>query len=240
MIDLTVRHRDSRLTVTNIMGAEREGPTVAIVCFDLGGVLVRLRRSWFEVCRAAGFDSRGDAALDRAQKALDDATAPYVIGRVSHDEWVARSVEALGGLYTAEEIARIHDEWIAGEYEGVPSLIDDLHAAGVATACLSNTNHAHWERFARAGEYPGVARLRARYASHVIGLSKPNQAIYRAFERATGHASERVLFFDDLWLNVEAAKSVGWNAERIDPNTETVPQMRRHLTRYGIVLPERR
>src|SRR5438876_7603568 len=39
--------------------------TIRIVCFDVGGVLVRLRKSWTDVCRAAGFEIRGEAAGDR-------------------------------------------------------------------------------------------------------------------------------------------------------------------------------
>jgi FMN phosphatase YigB (HAD superfamily) len=218
------------------MGKDREEPVIAIVCFDLGGVLVRLRNSWTEVCRAAGFEIRGSADQETAQKALHEAMVPYVLGHATHAEWAARSARALGGLYSEEELSRIHDQWIFGEYGGTSRLIDDIHAAGVRTACLSNTNHAHWDRFLRTDEYPGVSRLGARYASHVLGLSKPNEAIYRAFEEATGCASASVLFFDDLLPNIEAAQSVGWNAEQIDPRVETVPQIRGHLARYGIVL----
>ena len=176
------------------MPRERDESAIAIVCFDLGGVLVRLRNSWTEVCRAAGLDIRGNADQDRAQQALHEAMAPYVLGRISHVEWAAKSAGALGGLYSEEELSRIHDQWILGEYKGIAGVIDDIHAAGFATACLSNTNHAHWERMLRTDEYPGVSRLGARYASHILGLSKPNEAIYRAFEQATGQASERVLF----------------------------------------------
>jgi len=44
-----------------------------------------------------------------------------------------------------------------------------------------------------------------------------------------------VLFFDDLGINVEAARSCGWRAERIDPGAETAPQIRAHLVRYRVL-----
>jgi HAD superfamily hydrolase (TIGR01509 family) len=140
----------------------------------------------------------------------------------------------MGGLYSPEELTRIHDAWLLDEYAGVTEIIDELHARGVATACLSNTNHAHWSRCLRASEFPSVARLGSRHASHLLGCGKPDEAMFRAFERATSAPGQSVLFFDDLGVNVEAARAFGWNAERIDPNAETAPQLRRHLAEYGV------
>jgi putative hydrolase of the HAD superfamily len=205
---------------------------IRIVCFDLGGVLVRLPKTWVDVCRAAGFEIRGDAASDRAEDARIQTMAPYVLGRISHAEWAARTSRALGGLYSPEELSRIHDGWLLDEYAGVSAVIDELHQRGIATACLSNTNEAHWTRLEK---YPGVASLGSRYASHLLGCGKPDEAIYRAFERGTGSPSASVLFFDDIAMNVDAARAFGWNAERIDASTETAGQIRRHLSAYGVI-----
>ena len=37
--------------------------------------------------------------------------------------------------------------------------------------------------------------LGRHFASHLIVLAKPDLAIYRAFEEATGHRGESILFF---------------------------------------------
>ncbi len=203
--------------------------TIRLICFDLGGVLVRLRGTWAEICEAAGLDVRGSSATARSEQGRHEAMAPYVLGRISHEEWLDRTARALGGLYSHAEIVAIHDEWIAGEYDGVGALIDEIHAAGLATACLSNTNHAHWVRLISPDHYPGVVRLGALHASHLLGLSKPSAAIYRAFERETGRSPSEILFFDDLAVNVDTARASGWSAERIDPSIETQPQIRRVL-----------
>ncbi len=163
------------------------------------------------------------------------AMAPYVLGRISHEEWAEKTSRSMGGLYTPEEITRIHDAWVLDEYTGVGDVIDEIHARGIATACLSNTNHAHWVRCQRAGDYPSVARLGSHFASHLLGCGKPDEAMYRAFERGTGTRGAHVLFFDDLRVNVDAAQAYGWNAERIDPNVETAEQLRRHLADYGVL-----
>jgi putative hydrolase of the HAD superfamily len=216
------------------MNEPQERP-IRIVCFDVGGVLIRLRKSWADVCRAAGFEVRGDSASERAEDARTELMVPYVLGRISHDEWAERSSRALHGLYSPKELTKIHDAWLLDEYAGLGGLIDGIHAAGVATACLSNTNQAHWIRCTSPDDYPSIARLGGRYASHLLGCGKPDQAIYRAFECATVTESGRVLFFDDTAVNVDAARAYGWNAERIDPSTETAPQMRRHLSAYRVI-----
>jgi putative hydrolase of the HAD superfamily len=208
---------------------------IRTVCFDIGGVLIRLRKSWNDVCRAAGLEIRGDSASDRAEDARSHAMTPYVLGRISHDEWAEKTSRALGGLYSPAELTNIHDAWLLEEYAGVAEVIDRLHARGIVTACLSNTNEAHWARLVRASEYPAIARLGSLHASHLLGCGKPDEAIYRAFERATGAVGRELLFFDDIGVNVDAARAFGWNAERIDPSAETSEQMRRHLADYGVL-----
>jgi HAD superfamily hydrolase (TIGR01509 family) len=141
----------------------------------------------------------------------------------------------LGDVYSADEISRMHDAWILDEYAGVADIVDEIHMAGVATACLSNTNHAHWTRCTSSTDYPAVARLGSRHASHLLGCGKPDEAAFRAFERATGSDAARVLFFDDIAVNVDAARAYGWNAERIDATTETAPQIRAYLSDYGVL-----
>ncbi|HEX9296110.1 MAG TPA: HAD-IA family hydrolase, partial [Polyangiaceae bacterium] len=208
------------------------------------GVLVRIGRTWTEVCSAAGFEVRGDVASHRAQMARHELMELYALGRMSEDEWATRSAAALGGVYTAEELKTIHHAWLVEEYPGVVAVIDGLHEAGLHTACLSNTNHAHWTRMLHhdgtgplAGEprYPGIVRLRSHYASHLLGLAKPDEAIYRAFERASGYGGDEILFFDDLPANVEAARKIGWTAERIDPDVDTAPQLHEHLRRRRVL-----
>src|SRR5262245_31226550 len=120
--------------------SEKNDRAIRMVCFDVGGVLIRLRRNWVDVVRAAGLDIRGDAASDRAEDARGQMMTPYVLGRISHEEWAARTSRAMGGLYSPEELTRIHDAWLLDEYTGVADVIDELHARGVATSCLSNTN----------------------------------------------------------------------------------------------------
>jgi len=232
-------------TSTDQGGGETADAPVRLVCFDLGGVLVRICRSWAEGCARAGLDVRGDTDDPAFKEKRRGIAMRHARGEIDEETWVAGVVDALGGLYDAEEILRIHHAWLVAEYADIASVVDDLHAAGLVTACLSNTNHGHWVRLIHdhaahppladaEPEFPTLLRLAHRHASHLIGAGKPDAVIYETFERETGHGGPEILFFDDLPENVAAARACGWRAERIDHAAETAPQIRDHLRRHGV------
>src|SRR5439155_2426569 len=98
-------------------------------------------------------------------------------------------------------------------------LLRDLADADVKTACLSNTNVNHWRIISDPSEsaYFPLHRLNWQFASHLVGARKPQTEIYEHVERATGARADRILFFDDLAENIEAAMSRGWIGCKIDP-----------------------
>ncbi len=217
--------------------------SVHLVCFDLGGVLVRICRSWEEACARIGLDVRTSDAWERDLPARRAVTQQYGVGGIDGDSYARRISELMGGLYSPEEINRVHDAWTIEDYPGVADLLARLNAMGVPTACLSNTNHGHWVRLTheengrtRPGppEFPVVRLIQHRYASHLMGLAKPDPAIYAAFERAMKVKPGSILFFDDLEENIAAARQAGWIARQIDYRTDTAPQIESHLREFGL------
>lgn len=210
-----------------------DSTSIRLVCFDLGGVLLRICRSWREGCAAAGLEARAAFPDDpSAANGFKGIGASYQVGALSCTEYAGRFAAAMNHLYSPDEIMTIHHAWLLGEYPGAGLLIDDLHAAGLETACLSNTNHAHWSRMP---EYASVMKLQRRFASHELGHAKPDAAIYRAFEERTGRSAGEIVFFDDLPENVAAARALGWRATVIDPAGDPAAQMRSALRRCNIV-----
>jgi FMN phosphatase YigB (HAD superfamily) len=220
-----------------------DAPTV--VCFDLGGVLVRICRSWAEACEQAGLPLRNADWLasgewrERRKRVVDG----YQDGSLSCGAYHRALSESVDGLYSPDEVETIHRAWTLAEYPGVDRLVTELNALdGVHTACLSNTNHAHWQRLDGGdgrGEYPAVQRLTTRLASHRLGLLKPGAAIYEAADQAWGRSADgtppeavpsRVIFFDDLEDNVTAAREHGWHAHLVDYRGDTAAQMRELLS----------
>jgi FMN phosphatase YigB (HAD superfamily) len=196
--------------------------TIRLICFDLGGVVIRICRSWAEGCAAAGIGVRDQASWDASRPAREAAAEDYQTGRIDGMTFAARMSGAVDGLYSPAEILAVHRSWMLGQYEGIGALIEKLHGRGLQTAALSNTNHEHWCRMA---EFPAVTRLRHLLASHLLGVAKPAPMIYRALERQTGYRGAQILFFDDSLPNVQAARDLGWHAELIDPLSDTAAQI---------------
>jgi len=203
-----------------------------LICFDLGGVLIRICRDWSQGCAAAGIDPR----IHHPRPGHDDRAraliARYQRGEVECPAFQRELSELFDGVWTPEEVARIDRAWILGAYEGTAGLIDDLQAAGHRTACLSNTSHSHWDMLL---EDAAVAALDVHHASHLLRLHKPDRRIYEALEADVDLPGSEIVFFDDLQPNVDAAIECGWDAIRIDHETETVPQIRAALRARGLL-----
>ena len=207
--------------------------SIRIVCFDLGGVLVRICRSFEEATLASGMPLRrlptDPATLERQRTLVDLHQRGELHAAAFHEALSA----AIDRLYAPQEIAAIHAAVLQGEYPGVAELVGAIGATGLATACLSNTNDDHW---AALLDLPALRALHARHASHMWGLAKPHEAIFRRFEREHGVAGRSVLYFDDLAENVEAALAVGWDAVLIDHAADPAAQIRAALGARGVAV----
>ena len=215
-------------------------PTIRCVCFDWGGVILRICRSFGEGCRAAGLPVRGDLGDKPFANERKGHSEAYQLGRVDDVAFFERVAGAMGGLYTPDEIERVHHAWLIEEYPGVRELVERLNTTdGITTALLSNTNATHWRRqfpLQAAGlrRFETASLLHQRHASHLLGLAKPDASIYRAFESHTGFGPGEILFFDDLPDNIAAAQGCGWHAEQIDHTGDTAAQMAEHLRRHNV------
>lgn len=210
-----------------------------MVCFDAGGVLVRICRTWRERCEQAGVEYRWDAEVEAQEAARHEAHSALERGLIGEDAYFEAIGASTRGLYTSEELHAIHVAWIIGEYPGVRELVERLRGVpGVSTGLLSNTNAIHWATPYMYGSADSAVRaLEHPHASHLLGLTKPGTEIYRAYERETGFAAGEILFFDDTEENIDAARSVGWRAERIDHTGDTVEQVVGHLASHSVHLP---
>lgn len=206
-----------------------------IVCFDLGGVLIRICRSWEEGCARAGLTLRCPEKREATAERRRELGSAFQTGRIDLAAYAGSLSAILDGAYSPQEIMAVHREWIIGEYEGVGTVIDSIHRAGLDTACLSNTNHAHWLQIA---DVPAVAKLRTRMPSHVLGLQKPDRAIFAEAQRRLNVNGNAILYFDDLEDNVAAAREAEWNAVLIDPATRTDVQIVTALRRAGLMIDD--
>lgn len=211
---------------------------VRVVCFDWGGVIIRICRNWREGCERAGLPIHEAAGTPEAVARRRAISARHQVGQISCDDFYTRVAHASEGLYSAHEIQCIHDAWLIEEYPRVGEVIDQLNEVdGVETALLSNTNASHWARqHDGPGGFASAFRLRHRLASHELGLAKPDAAIYHAARERFDVPSEQIVFFDDLQENIDAAVTAGWRGCLIDPFGDTAAQIEHHLESLGIAL----
>ncbi len=214
-----------------MMSNQPQQTGIRLVCFDIGGVVVRICRTWAQGCAAAGMDVRDPSLWQTSGPGRRALILQYQTGRIDGPTFADRASTLVGGLYSPVEIMGIHHAWLLGEHERIADLVDCLHWAGVDTAALSNTNHEHWVRM---GDFPAVMRIHHHLASHLVGLHKPDPQIYHRLEQQVGHAGSEILFFDDSPENVTAARAVGWRAEWIDPAGDPAAQIAEMLGVYGV------
>lgn len=203
-----------------------------VVLFDLGGVLIRISRSFEEAAQRAGVtlpgsqpESAGSLIRPRGNQANMQR------GLIEYDEFLANDAKRLDGQVSTEDLHRIHMEWTQGEYEGVTEIVHRLNAAGIHTGALSNTDAEHWKTLS---ETPVIKALDTYVLSFRLGLIKPSPEIYHAAEDLVDATGPSICFLDDLAENVEAALRCGWNAMQIDPHEPTAPQIADALEAFGI------
>ncbi len=194
--------------------------------FDLGGVLVEVG---------------GVRAMRRLSGVTTDEdlwrrwlTCPWVRtferGRCSPVEFASGVVHEWGLALSPDEFLRSFAAWPTGPFPGAELLVSQT-AGVVPTGCLSNTNIVHWEEhFLR---WPLLGWFEFRFASHEMGVLKPDREVFELVLARLGLPAERVLFLDDNLLNVEGAASCGMRSVLV----QGVAEAQRALIEAGVLGP---
>ena len=213
-----------------------DGSAVRLVVFDLGRVLIRICDGWDDAFARAGV-APPVGEFDPLQ--LRDISCRHDVGELDFKAFAA-AVSAATGL-AVPHIHAMSRAFLHGPYPGAVELVDELNSRGYATACLSNTNDHHWRLMNDPAEpaYFPLSRLTHRFASHLVRARKPDPAIYAHLERETGAAPGEIVFFDDMPINIEAARNRGWQAYAVDPKSpDPVAFMRHVLAGRRAAVPE--
>lgn len=201
--------------------------TIRAVVFDLGGVLVdidfgRALAAWQPASRLAP-----DAL--RAAFGFDEAYLQHEVGALAATDYFAHLRRQLA---LEADDAFLRAGWNALLIREIPqtlALVDRL-APELGCHVLSNTNAVHLERIEEA--FPHLLpRFGQVFASHQMGLRKPDARAFRHVTDALGVAPGEVLFFDDLPANVEAARACGLQAALVTEPAD----VERELLRLGLL-----
>ncbi len=204
-----------------------------VVCFDLGGVLVEINHHWKGALLDAGVPLERAASFDVPLTDFEPFNA-YQKGEIDLDSYLLTLESYFGGDIKGLGLAA-HNAILRTAYPGIPELIAEVQASGLATGCLSNTNAPHWDAMFHEPRLAVLATLDFPIASHLVGAEKPDARMYEAFEAASGAQGEQIVYFDDAFGNVDAAAARSWQAFRIDPLGDPAQEIRAHLRHLGLL-----
>jgi len=184
--------------------------------FDLGRVVIDIDfnlafERWAEYARC-------DQAVIAARFSHDDAYKRHERGEIDADRYCADLRLALGVELSN---AQLLDGWNAifvGEMPGISSL---LIRAGrqLPLYAFSNSNREHESHWStRFNDV--LCHFREIYVSSTIGLRKPDAEAYDYVVKAIGAPAERIVFFDDVSENVDAARVCGLQAVHVKSSVD--------------------
>ena len=173
--------------------------------FDFGGVL--LRQDWDEYDT---FGARHGLPPGAMRHALyqTDAWRALQVGRGDRDTWRAAAIEALA-QHIGDRAESVFEAWRARPlqfHEPNLHLVTSLRSAGIRVGLLSNAAADLVEIYK---PYVDLDAFDDLVVSALVGLAKPDEAIYRLAAERIGIDPEGCFFIDDLEHNVRAAASIG-------------------------------
>ena len=197
---------------------------IDVLLFDLVGVLVQ------------DSDVITEAVLDATEMTSDElwdfwveseAAREFDAGRISSQEFAERMVLDLRLSIKTDEFIALFGDWIVGLYDGTEDLISRIPSR-YKKACLSNINKIQWPPIRDKHGLDGL--LDAYYLSYKIGMIKPDGDAFEFVVDDLGVSPERIAFFDDLEVNVNAARQAGLSAYQ----TRGLAELEVELKRLGV------
>jgi len=177
---------------------------VEAVLFDLGGVLV-------EVDSTSCLSRWRGAPVTRTEVTAAVARIPEIrafeTGRVDAGVFAEAVIAELRLSVSRATFLAAFRSWVSRGLPGSRDLLERVRATGRTAACLSNTNHLHWERICDELAF-GNAFDRA-FLSFQTGHFKPELPAFLDVPTALGCRPEAVVFLDDSEVNVTAACAAG-------------------------------
>lgn len=178
---------------------------IKVAVFDMGGVMVQDFHMSVGLMPFLGYGREDSIAM--VDDGLTNMLAAHSRGEVTEDDFWRR-YEAVTG--------RRVEEWRHGSLfgkffhprvdEAVARIAGALRAKGLRVVCGTNTFDAHYNHHVAHRQYDMFNEV---YASHLLGVAKPDPQFFRRIAEAEGVRLQEMFFTDDSLLNVESAASIG-------------------------------
>lgn len=180
-------------------------PLPEALLFDLGGVLVdidfsRALSAWAPYSALSPTELRKSFTHDLQYERHER-------GEIEAVEYFDHLARALQLTASPEQIERGWNAIFVGEILKTRRLVEGMRGI-LPCYAFTNTNASHMAAWSKL--FPGVVGAFNRiFASHELGLRKPERAAFDKVCYLTGTLAASIVFFDDLPENVEAAMDAG-------------------------------
>lgn len=191
--------------------------SVSVVAFDLMDTLIR------DPYREALEAGTGMPLAELFRRRLPNLYPDFECGRITEQQYWQGMTDA--GI--AVDPDAFHRTRRAG-YQWLPGMRDLLEDVSANARCVIASNYPDWIHEVVA---PLDGVIDAVYASHDLGVRKPDPAFFECLLAAEAVPPEQVLFVDDRDRNVEAAHSLGMPAIRFTD----APSLRADLLAAGLL-----
>ena len=181
---------------------------VAILLFDVGGVLVQL--SGVETMLTWMGRTATSEELWRMWLQSTAVTAEFCLAVDPK-----RFLQSFSG-------------WPTGLYPGTLEMLARIPPS-YRRALLSNSNSLHWPRV--INEMHLGSAFNHHFVSHLTGRIKPDVDAFEHVVASLGCTPGEVLFLDDNMINVDAARNFGMHAARVQGPAE----VQKALCAFGIL-----
>jgi putative hydrolase of the HAD superfamily len=196
---------------------------IEVILFDLGGVLVELGASPVPTGALPH-----DGAFSLAEWFKSDTASAFEKGTITAADFAQSMLTELDLDCSVERLIEHFTRWPQGLFPGARELLQQLQS-DYRLAILTNTNELHWPRFdAEFGLHDYVEHI---FASHQLGLLKPEPGIYWHVLKTLNTKPGRILFLDDNGDNVEGARRIGIDAHQVTG----FEQLKQFLLARGII-----
>lgn len=174
--------------------------------FDIGGVLVELTGAsklmkWM--------NWRVDQEEMNRMWLYSEAVRSFETGRITSYEFAETVIKEFEFSVTSETFIEEFSNFPKGLYAGAEALLAGL-SAQYSIATLSNTNAIHWDKLCKEDHLDNL--LQTQFLSFQTGYMKPDRQAYLNVLEELDCEAEKIIFFDDNRINVEAARAVGMNS----------------------------
>ena len=192
-----------------------------IIIFDLGGVIINLKKqNCIDAFKALGYNSV-DTMLSEYRQ--DGEFLALEEGRVSPEEWRDIVRKSIPSPVTDAQIDAAFNAFLVDIPVEKLRMLRTLKSK-YRIAMLSNTNKVMFE-----SKIPELFKIEGLtiedyfddfFLSYKMGMSKPSPEIFIKVAEQLGIEPNEALFIDDSQANVDAASKLGFQTMCVEPYTD--------------------